>query len=132
MLVLDEVGVKKLETKEDKTETCRGPEHLRSISRQMFISNLSSKSCEEKPSGGEEENQRYQIQQPVQELAAPSPPRNEAQQISGPTTNMYNNFSFGACQTPNCACDVYVRPHSQSLIRCEACDHAPFKHTKLN
>jgi hypothetical protein len=51
-----------LETKEDKRKTCRGREHsrrnLRSVSRQMFISNLSNKSCEEKTLAREEEKSK--------------------------------------------------------------------------
>ena len=77
-----------------------------------------------------EDNPRFQMQQPgtVQDMA-PSPLRIDAQQSPGPS-NMYNNMSLGACK--NCECPEYIRPSNQSLIRCEACDHAPYSHSRLN
>ena len=77
-----------------------------------------------------EENSRFAIQEPGQQMSQ-SPMRLDAHQSPGPN-NMYMTMALGACTALNCPCPIYVRPDNQALIRCEACDHAPLSHSRVN
>jgi hypothetical protein len=62
----------------------------------------------------------------VSEISVASRGIEHSQQLT--SNNMYQGQAFGQCTA--CRCPGYVKP-GNSLIRCEACDHAPYAHIQL-